>query len=679
MRFPRLFAPFLPRIICTIVIASLIPLAAFAANTAIANNTPGFIKKAVDRGPSDPTATMSVTVWLKLHNETGLDKLVQQQHSKASPNYHKWISQSDFDASYGPTLQQVNAVSNFLAAHNLAVTNVAENNMFVRAQGTVADVEKTFHVQLNNFTFQGQMYRSNKADPSVSDFVGGNIAAVTGLDTFGFQPANVRPISPDGEPYAMRALSNGPNGTFFAADCFRPPETHTFSKGSDTATYTGNRYGADITNSTLGTLPPCGYSPQEVQTAYNLTPLYSAQFDGTGQTVAIVDAYGSSTIERDADVFSQIYGLPRITSANFSLVKAPGLGNNPFGVARGWDGETTLDVEWVHAIAPGASIALVVATDRSSLDEAINYAVVHHLANTISNSWGLDEAFGNPAQFIRVNRILQMASVEGIDVNFSTGDFGDEQSVVGFTSVQFPASSPFSTAIGGTSLALNADHTMSWQEGWGTNETRIADTLALGNPPQVPPLHFGFVFGAGGGTSRRFAKPSFQSSLPGANRMTPDIGWLADPFTGVEIIETVNGTLSVGVIGGTSLACPMFSGLMAIASQKAGHPLGQAAPLVYGLSSSQTTATPLYDVVQFNSPTNVTGVVDGTPFSADQLAAPLGNTTGYFSAMYNSPFSTRWFVLTFGTDSSLTTNAGWDNVTGVGTPNGVNFVNAIAP
>jgi hypothetical protein len=87
----------------------------------------------------------------------------------------------------------------------------------------------------------------------------------------------------------------------------------------------------------------------------------------------------------------------------------------------------------------------------------------------------------------------------------------------------------------------------------------------------------------------------------------------------------------------------------------------------------------IYDVTQFNSPTNVTGVVNGTVFTADQLAAPLGNTTGYFSAMHNSPFSTRWFVLTFGADTSLTTNTGWDNVTGVGTPNGVNFVNAIAP
>jgi hypothetical protein len=85
------------------------------------------------------------------------------------------------------------------------------------------------------------------------------------------------------------------------------------------------------------------------------------------------------------------------------------------------------------------------------------------------------------------------------------------------------------------------------------------------------------------------------------------------------------------------------------------------------------------DVTAVSSGANVTGVIDGSPQTADSLASPLGNTASYFSALYNSPFSTRWFVITFGTDTSLTTGPGWDNVTGVGTPNGLNFINAIAP
>ena len=654
----------------------------------VANNTPGFIKKAADLGPVDPNTVITVTAWLKLHNEAQLDTLVQGLHKKGSPNYHKWITQDQFNASFGPTSQEVNSVQNFLSSHGLTVLAVAENNMFVKVEGTVAAIQKAFHVQIDSYKFKGNTYRSNKADPSVDNSSGGNIAAITGMDDYGFRPHIAQPTDVNGKPFPSRPLSQvGPNGVFFEGHAFRPPETHTFIGGGHTATYTGNRYGSDITNTALGHLPPQGYSPDEVQTAYKLKQLHAAGLNGVGQTIVIVDAYGSATIAQDAELFSQVYGLPDLTPSNFQIVKAPGLVHNPHGPPRNWAIETTLDVEWSHAIAPGANIALVLATDHNSLDEAINYAVVHHLGNVISNSWGNFEALGNPARFNRDTRILEMAAAQGIDVNFSSGDFGDDSVVVGFASVDFPASSPFATAIGGTSLALNANNSIKFQTGWGTNLTRIADTIALGSPPVVPPLKvlgdpsfnpnifLGFQFGGGGGESGVFAQPSFQSGfVPPGNRMIPDIAWLADPFTGVEIIITdpVLGP-SVTVIGGTSLACPMFSALMAIAAEKAGHGLGQAAQLVYSLPAGAVA-----DIVPVGSANNVTGLIDGNPVSADSLASPLGNTTTYFSALYNSPFSTRWFVITFGTDSSLTVAPGWDNVTGVGVPNGANFINAIA-
>src|SRR5258708_13866908 len=153
----------------------------------------------------------------------------------------------------------------------------------------------------------------------------------------------------------------------------------------------------------------------------------------------------------------------------------------------------------------------VMATDRSSLDEAVNLAVVRHLGNVISNSWSSIEIFGNPATHDRMNRILQMAAAEGVDVNFATGDFGDETIRIGIKAVDFPASSPFATGIGGTSLGLNADHTMAFQTGWGTNLTRLANPISTGSTPLIPPHLFGFQFRAGGGTSARFANPPFQS------------------------------------------------------------------------------------------------------------------------------------------------------------------------
>jgi len=647
----------------------------------ISGNTPGFIKKATDLGSADLTTVISVTVWLNLHNEQQLDRLVQQQYQKGSPSFHKWITQDGFNASFSPTNQEVKSVQNFLTAHGLSVLAVAENNFYVKVQGSIGDIEKAFHVDIHNYSLNGQTLRSNNSNPSLNDASSAHVAGITGMDDFGFQPNVVLPTDAEGQTFPMRAVGSNPSGFFFEGQCFRGVQTKIFTNSSAgvTATYTGNRYGADITNNALGHLPPCGYKPSEMQTAYGLKPLYGQGLDGTGETVVIVDAYGSDTIAQDAEIFSQLYGLPDITSQNFSVVRAPGLQNNPKGVQRGWDVETTLDVEWAHAMAPGANIALVVATDRASLDEAINYGVVHHLGNTISNSWSSIEGFGNPRTLDRVNRILEMAAAQGIDVNFASGDRGDEFQRVGFLSVDFPASSPFATGIGGTSLALNSDNSILFQTGWGNNLTRIANTISQGSTPVVPPINFGFNGGAGGGSSLTFAKPGFQSSLPGAARLVPDVSMLADPFTGAEVIESFGNQTFVLVVGGTSLATPMFSGLMSIATQKNGHVgFGQAAALLYNLPAGAVN-----DVAPFDSPNNVTGTIT-TPsgtinLTADQLAGPLQNTTQYYSALYNSPFSTRWFVLTFGTDSSLVVTPGWDNVTGVGTPNGQAFVNALAP
>src|SRR5258707_1719622 len=205
-----------------------------------------------------------------------------------------------------------------------------------------------------------------------------------------------------------------------------------------------------------------------------------------------------------------------------------------------------------------------------------------------------------------------------------------------------------------------------------------------GSPPVVQPINdprlgLGFQFGSGGGSSFSLAKRGFQLTWPGAARLVPDVSMLADPFTGAEIIETFGNQTFVLVVGGTSLSTPMFSGVMSIAAQKnGGVGLGQAAALLYTLPAGAVN-----DIAPFASANNVTGTIttsSGTIIlTADQLAAPLGNTTSFVSALYNSPFSTRWFVITFGTAYSLGTAPGWDNVTGVGTPNGLAFVTAIAP
>jgi subtilase family serine protease len=222
-------------------------------------------------------------------------------------------------------------------------------------------------------------------------------------------------------------------------------------------------------------------------------------------------------------------------------------------------------------------------------------------------------------------------------------------------------------------LALNSNNTIKWQSGWGTNETILLDEGTIFDPP----INEGLYGGSGGGPSAFFKKPWFQSGLPGKYRQLPDVSWLADPFTGGIIAITEPGVsppLLYEVYGGTSLACPMFSALWAIANQEAGYPLGQAASYVYFMPAST-----IFDIVPVNSATNVTGtIVDSlfgtSTYTADELAAPLENTTKFYSVLWDYPlYQDTTFLITFGTDTGLTTAKGWDNVTGVGTPNGKAF------
>ena len=651
----------------------------------IEHNTPAFVSKARDLGSEESSKQVTIHMWLKLHNEDALRELVRQQYDESSPNYHVWLTRDEFNEQFAPTAREVATVRNFLEAHNLRVVSVGERNLYVKAEGTIADAQHAFHVQVHRFELRGEIHRANTSDPVIEGPAGAHVSRVGGLTDYGFKPHNVRPTDPEtGQPFAPVPLSAVPNGAFFSANCFGPPEAIVFSVdgSAPTATYEGNVYGAPITNTALGTLPPCGYQPSEVQTAYNLNGLYEVGLTGTGQTVVIVDAFGSPTIGVDASAFSEFYGLAPLNLTVYQPEGKPGFN-------AGWATETSLDVEWAHSVAPGAKIALVEAFTNSfdDLDAAILYAVDNHLGNVISNSYGAPESELGGVPFTPLDDILLLAAGKGISVNYSSGDDGDFSFVEGFTDVSYPASSVYATGVGGTSLALNPDNTIYFQTGWGNNETRIATyTDAYGyNPPIIPPLELGFVYGAGGGTSAVYAKPVFQAKLPGTSRLVPDIAYLADPFTGVEFFCTGSscfGVPSSGIfistVGGTSLACPMFSGLWAIANQKAGHPLGQAAALVYGLPPGAVT-----DVVPVGSYLDVFGIINpgtlsGPTFlNAYQLAAPIETPTPFYSALYNGT-STRWYVLSFGTDSSLFTAPGWDDVTGVGTPNGLKFVKAIA-
>jgi subtilase family serine protease len=669
---------------------------AFAANgQVLANSTPRFVQSAQNLGPESPSKVINITVRLQQHNIAERDALLKQLYDPKSPLYQQWLTPAQYATRFGPTAQEATVVKDFLASHGLAVTSAHQNHFYVNAQGSVADLQKAFNVQINRFSVNGKTLYSNTSNASIAGPAAAFVSSVQGLHPVAMTPRSVRPVDPEtGQPFPEMALAataqksavtGPPPSVYFENQCYRGVETHAFTTSGHmpAAYYSGNRYGGPI-NGGYGHLPPCGYEPAAIQTAYGLSPLITAGNDGTGQTVVIVDAFGSPTAGADFGVFAAQFGLP----------SGPFVVYSPFGIPpynSGWAGETTLDIEWSHAVAPGAGVALIQAIDNydNNLQNAIQWALDNQLGNQISNSYGSDEYENDAAGMQSWDDLNAEGAALGVSIQFSTGDNGDFYRAVGAYTVSVPSDSPHATAVGGTSDFLNPDYSMKFQTGWGTDLTRIAAPTGT-NAPQIPLVcastlapGYCFYFGGGGGQSTFFAKPTWQSSLPGTGRQQPDISMTADPYTGVTIIYSYNhpGSYSVSVIGGTSASCPMFSGVWAIVNQKSqqvhGKPAGLAAPYLYSMPVGA-----IKDVKQASpyTGTNLTGTImqaGHAPLyeSAAAISTPDINTL-FTNAFYQGT-SGRWYAISFGTDSTLLVTNGWDNVTGVGTPFGAAFVNGV--
>ncbi|MGI8771334.1 MAG: S53 family peptidase [Acidobacteriaceae bacterium] len=656
-------------------------LAATPAHAQMTARASRLASQAQSIAPENSQSTVEATVWLKLHNQKDLQATVSKLYQKGSPTYHHWLTTKEL-TQFMPTAQDLATVQRELQSRGLKVVSTDQKNLFVRVSGPAATVQSAFGVQLNRYTVKGKSVIASATEPKLSGAAAGLVAQIGGLSGLQAEPFIKQAVNPEtGQPFAGLPLtSTTPNGVFFSSNCFNyGVETHTFTTAGaalPVGTYSGNRYGASPSNSQVGTLAPCGYGANEVQTAYNLKPAYQHGLDGKGQTIVIVDAYGSPTILADANAFSSINGLPQLGSSNFTVY-------NPQGTPAynaGWASETTLDVEWAHAIAPGAKIALVATASNynSDLQGGISYAIQHQLGNVISNSYGEPEIEDDANDMNTWNSLNEVAAAAGISVNFSTGDSGDYTADGLPATVSSPSNSPYATAVGGTTMGLNSAKHISFQTGWGNNYAQLYSGVS--KRVLDPPHSFGFYGGAGGGESQYFPKPSWQNNLPGAGRQQPDVSALADPFTGGEIVITPNGQQGgaqyVEVYGGTSLACPIFSAIWAITNQRAGHPLGQAAPIIAALDGGA-----LMDVTPYTSSTNVSGSVtdsSGTKFySPNQLEAPVETSNPFYSAFYQVASGT-YYAFSFGTDTSLVVAPGWDNVTGWGVPNGNGFINAAA-
>jgi subtilase family serine protease len=598
------------------------------------------------------SGTVTARVYLAGQNQGGLAAYATAVATPGLALYGHYLTPAQVMAAYGPTAGQVSAIRSWLTGAGLTVTKVEDEVAgYVEIDGPVQAAAKAFGVTFG--TYRGPDKKADRAPDQTATApasVARAVLTVSGLDTATHDAKPADTLPPPGSNY------------WIAAPCSQ-------YYGQKIAVTEPSAYGQKQawTN--------CGYTPRQIRGAYNVT---SSGMTGKGQTVAIVDAYASPTMLTDANDYAQVTGDKPFAPGQYTQDLAGTFTDTAADEcdAQGWYGEEALDVESVHGQAPNANVTYVGAASCNDDDLATALALIvdNRLANIVSDSWG--EPYDQTTLVPTFDEIFEAGAAEGIGFFFSSGDDGYESPAEdpGSDQVQvdWPDSSPYVTAVGGTSLAIGPFNNYEFETSWGT----LADPLASGGkswefttPGEYPQYYDG---SSGGGVSTAFAQPAYQAgvvpgslatSLPNGTtsatpmRVVPDVSALADPSTGFLVGETTlqpNGTsyaFSLSRVGGTSVACPTFAGIEADAQQAAGRPLGFANPAIYQR----------YRTLAFHDVTD-------HPFGPGELAEVRNNYTD--PATQTGPLIT--YLRTLGIDgegaAALPAVKGYDDSTGVGSP-----------
>jgi subtilase family serine protease len=389
------------------------------------------------------------------------------------------------------------------------------------------------------------------------------------------------------------------------------------------------------------------YEPAQIQRAYDLAPLYARGVTGKGTTIVIVDSFGSPTIRNDLATFDATFGLPAPPSfriiAPAGRIPAYNPGNSDM---VGWAGETTLDVEYAHTIAPGASI-LLVETPVSETEGTVGfpqivtaekYVLNRHLGDVISQSFSAtEETFPSAAALQALRGAYQLADTDHVTVLAAAGDSGaadveqNETTYYLYPVTSWPDSDPLVTGVGGTQLHFSAQGTPAAPTVWNDTYNKPTNEFTDGNAGPNP-------LAGGGGLSTFFTRPAYQNgvrNVVGDRRGVPDISMSAACNGSVDTYSTFAGAAAGwSPTCGTSEATPLFAGIVALADQVAGHPLGLINPALYELSAEHAPG-----IVEVTSGNNTVSFSQGghthtvTGFAARHgysLAAGVGTVNAYY-------------------------------------------------
>jgi len=658
--------------------------AAASDRSTLAGSQPAWANAQALRSAAPATDYVNIRVNLGWRDEAAAQQAALAVSTPGSSSYHQFLTPAQFRQQFAPSQSDVAAVQQFLRNAGFSIVNTPSNNHFVAAEGTVAQAQSAFGVQLGEYSAYGQTLRAPESAVSVPSALAGIVQSVTGLDQSSLLLG------------ADNTQGNSPNQNHGAPGIG-------FRAGQPCSAWYGEKTAATPNAPAYGTstkpIAPCGYTPAQVRGLYGLDGVAA---DGSGQTVAFVGATASPTLVQDVTQYSSLHNLaaPSITE-----LVAPGVykhPDTPQQVPGDFYGEETLDAEAIHTTAPGAKLLYVASSNAyQDFDASINHIVDRHLSDIISISYGFGGE-GVPQGYINsLNDTFIQAVATGIGVYVSSGDSGDEVTNLGTPSVDFYADSPFVTAVGGTSSAVvpsgvaptglgygaaddpaSALNKPGWKRsfevGWQTGLDAISRTSTdhlSGAPYRLDgtfgaPLPGSFGGGGGGGVSRVFAEPAYQRNAIGSysGRAVPDISARGDPSTGFLVGQTQ--TFSDGSyydeyrIGGTSVAAPLTAGMAAVANQVAGTPLGFLNPRLYQAYSAGSSA--FYDVDQADN--------FGTTVNSPLPSMVRVNYVNSENAADGLSYSLRTQEEP---NQTLHSTRGYDTATGVGTPNGASFFAAV--
>ncbi len=625
------------------------------------------------------TAHLIVFTYL---NFAGLNNTIYQEYyNSSSPLYHTFITPSKFDSLYSPPSSVDSELSSIASGNGLSVV-MTSPSMFV-ANGTAQDVDNAINAiisAINSNANWTTWVLIGECNP-VGDYFARPITE-SGVRFYGNGSSitvkkQVAPIIPPLESISPSAI----NYKSSIQVNKRPVAVEINAQSATVKPLFGSP------REFLFQFPIEMYFPQGMEMLYNATPLYPMWYvgnyngiNGSSITMGIVDAFGDpicnsnglaespyvNQIAKDADIFSTIFGLPNVSLTSIYPMGTPKITVLNAATACGWAGESVLDVEWSHSIAPGAKILFGVSPDSGDdLFATVEYMVNNGLANFISLSWGMPEDAMDPFYALAYHEIFLQAAAEGIGVFASSGDSGAYEDVVGYPyqSALYPSVDPMVTGVGGTSNYIFPWNGHEFTFAWNFYDFGVppyfADTGFWGTGGgysifyAMPLYQYLYAFGGPMGLMegyRFFERPSFLPFIwgylinggpvpteglplyrsveyllepglysPVGARGYPDLAADANPITGVPIV--VNGSLSPFIWGGTSLASPLTMAMTAlwqdyISSKGMNYKIGQAAPVAYQLwyelgRNAYTGSNPIFINVAygFNGANSATGWV----------------------------------------------------------------------